>query len=252
MRLGVSLCSHIKAALSLSVITLNLLFWFVPVLVLALAKWAIPGQRARADVALEAIYRTAVRIDDAWLKGVLGLRWNTPSLGVPRDENVIVLSNHASWADILLIQSVVVRDGPILKFLAKRELIFMPLFGAIFWAFDFPILRRRTRGNEPEVDRRRRDLEAIEEACRILKVRPAALVNFAEGTRATAEKRREQSSAYSHLLEPRVGGFSALLDALDDGKLRIIDLTLKYPGTHSFWSFLSGEIEPIEIDASIF
>jgi hypothetical protein len=77
------------------------------------------------------------------------------------------------------------------------------------------------------------------------------LVNFAEGTRSTEYKRREQSSPYTHLLEPRVGGFSALLDALDDEDLRIVDLTLKHPEPNSFWSFLSGEIGAIEIDATI-
>jgi 1-acyl-sn-glycerol-3-phosphate acyltransferase len=246
-----SLWSHSKAALSLTVITLNLAFWFVPVLGLALVKWAIPGLRSRADVALEAIYRIAVRIDDAWLKRVIGLRWNALPFELARDENVIVLANHASWADILLMQSVVARDGPILKFLTKRELAFIPLFGAIFWAFDFPMLRRRTRGKEPEADRRQRDLAAIKEACRILAVRPAALVNFAEGTRSTEEKRREGSSFYTHLLEPKVGGFSALLDALEGERLRILDLTLKYPGRHSFWNFLSGEVGAIEIEAAI-
>jgi len=246
-----SLWSHTKAVLSLSVITLNLAFWLVPILVLALVKWTVPVIRARADAGLEAIYRTAVRIDDAWLKGVIGLRWNALSIDLVRNENVIVLSNHVSWADILLMQSVVARNGPVLKFLAKRELIFIPIFGAIFWAFDFPILRRRTRGTGLDVDRRRRDLAAIKDACRVLSIRPAALVNFAEGTRSTEEKRRHRSSPYVHLLEPRVGGFSALLDALDEQSPRIIDLTLKYSGTRSFWSFLAGEVEAIEIDVTV-
>jgi 1-acyl-sn-glycerol-3-phosphate acyltransferase len=240
-----------KAVLSLSVITLNLTFWLVPILVLALVKWAIPAFRARASEGLEAIYRIAVRIDDAWLKGVVGLRWNALSIDLVRDENVIVLANHVSWADILLMQSVVVRNGPALKFLAKRELIFIPIFGAIFWAFDFPILRRRTRGTELDVDRRRRDLDAIKDACRVLTIRPAALVNFAEGTRSTEEKRRDRSSPYTHLLEPRVGGFSALLEALDEQSVRILDLTLKYSEPQSFWSFLAGEIALIEIDSAV-
>jgi 1-acyl-sn-glycerol-3-phosphate acyltransferase len=149
------------------------------------------------------------------------------------------------------MQSVIARNGPILKFLAKRELILIPIFGAIFWAFDFPILRRRTRGNGLEAGRRRRDLDAIKDACRILTMRPATLVNFVEGTRVTEEKRRDRSSPYTHLLEPRVGGFSALLDALDGQSLRILDLTLKYSEPQSFWRFLAGEIEVIEIDSAV-
>ena len=132
--------AHSKAALSLSVITLGLVLWCVPLVLLGVTKAAIPGLRRYVDASLEWIYRTAVLVDDAWLQHVMGLSWTAPRLDLPQGCNVIVLSNHVSWADILLIQSVVVRQGLILKFLAKRQLILVPIFGIIFWAFDFPTL----------------------------------------------------------------------------------------------------------------
>ena len=232
-------------------ITLGLVLWSLPVLLLGIAKAAMPGLKRQADMALEWIYCSAVRVDDTWLQHVMGLRWTTPDLDLPAKVNVIALSNHVSWADVLLIQSVFVRQGLILKFLAKRQLIFIPIFGIIFWAFDFPILRRHARTGMSEGERRRRDQESIAEACRILASRPGVLVNFAEGTRSTAEKRKAKASPFEHLLRPRVGGFASLLDALDSDNLRIVDLTLAYPQDHSFWKFLSGNSLPIEVSAEV-
>lgn len=248
---AVSSWCHAKAAISLLIITLNLLLWCVPLLGLALVKRIWPGSRRWADPVLDSIYRAAMYVDDAWLKGVVGIRWTVPPIELPRDKNVIVLANHTSWADILLMQSVVVRRGPVLKFLVKRELLSNPIFRIIFWAFDFPILRRRARSGEDDVERRRRDLEEIKAACRILTRRPAALVTFAEGTRFSEAKRQRQASPYIHLLEPKIGGLSALLDALESEELRLLDLTLKCRPPHSFWMFLAGEAGPIEIDAEI-
>jgi 1-acyl-sn-glycerol-3-phosphate acyltransferase len=246
-----SIASHCKALISLLAITLNLAFWCVPILVLGLIKGAVPSLRKPLNAVLEWTYRSAVRIDDAWLKGVTGLCWSFPPLELGRTENVIVLSNHVSWADIFLIQSLVAREGPILKFLAKRELIFVPIFGAIFWAFDFPIVRRRSSRGGVESERRRVDFEAIKEACRVLELHPAALVNFAEGTRFTEAKRVRQESDYTHLLAPRVGGLSAVLDALAENPPAILDVTLKYAQNRSFWEFLGGEGGLVEIDAVV-
>lgn len=236
-----SILAHCKSVVSLIVITLNLSFWCVPLLGLALLKLAVPVLRDRIDAAMDSIYRQAEAIDSAWLRGVIGLRWQLPALDLRRDETVIVLANHVSWADILLVQSVIVQDGPILKFLAKRELLYVPLFGLIFLAFDFPVLRRTTRAGGDDAVRRAQDFEALRDACRALRRRPAALMIFVEGTRFSAAKRDASDSPYRHLLKPRVGGFSALLDALDEDLDRVIDLTLIYPQPLSFWELLSGQ-----------
>jgi 1-acyl-sn-glycerol-3-phosphate acyltransferase len=153
-----------------------------------------------------------------------------------------------SWADILLVQSVLVRDGPLLKFLTKRELVFIPVLGVIFWAFDFPLLRRQTRGSKDVEARRRADAEALSSACEVVRARPAALMNFAEGTRLTEEKRLASASPYRHLLTPRVGGLSALVEALGDDLVSIVDVSLIYPETPSFWAFAAGQVGPIEIE----
>jgi len=246
-----TLRAHCRSAASLLVITANLCFWLPPLIVLALAKLAIPTARDRSERAMAWIYRTAVIVDDAWLERVMGLRWSRPELGLDPARSYLVLSNHVSWADILLIQSVIVRQGPLLKFLAKRELVYLPILGLIIWAFDFPILRRRSRRAEDEDARRARDLEALRAAGRRVQRSPAVLMNFAEGTRFSEAKRVQGGSPYRHLLRPRVGGFLALVEAVEQGQGvdGLIDLTLIYPKNVSFWAFLAGGLPEIEIRA---
>lgn len=244
--------AHCRSALSILVITANLLFWSIPLALLALSKLLLPAVRGPAERAMAGIYRMAVAVDDAWLRRVMGIRWSRPELGLDPRRSYLVLSNHVSWADILMIQSVIVRQGPLLKFLAKRELIYVPILGLVFWAFDFPILRRRSRRQENEAERRRRDLEALREACRIVRRNPAAVMNFAEGTRFEERKREQTESPYRYLLRPRVGGFLALLEAMAGEFDALIDLTLVYPRPASFWAFLAGEVPEIEITATRF
>jgi 1-acyl-sn-glycerol-3-phosphate acyltransferase len=243
---------HCKSAASLSVITINLTLWCVPLLLLGLLKLVVPGVRGTVDEAMDWIYRIAVRIDDFWLKRVIGIDWDRPAIELARDRTCIIVSNHVCWADILLIQSVIARDGPILKFLAKRELVAIPIFGLIIWAYDFPALRRKTKHGGDEAARRRLDLEALHEACRVVRRRPAALMNFAEGTRIDEAKRLAQESPHRHLLRPRVGGLATLLEGLEGAGDVVVDLTLVYPEGTTFWMFLSGAVQRVVIEAETF
>lgn len=245
-----SIRAHLLSALSLSVITLNLAIWCVPLVLLSGFRGLFPFLRRRCDAAMDWIYRAAVVIDDAWLHAVVGVEWDEPDLQLRPDESVLVISNHASWADIFMIQSVIARRGPVLKFLAKRELIYVPILGLILWAFEFPLLRRQAAAGEGEAARRAADLEAIRGACQSFRHRPAGLLNFAEGTRFTEAKRAAGSGEYMHLLPPRVGGFTALLDGLEGSASRVIDLTLIYAEPVSFWAFLGGACPRVGVEAS--
>lgn len=242
--------SHLLAAVSLAVITFNLLLWLIPLVLLAGIKLIGLGTVVRADPVMDAIYRAAVRVDDAWLRGVLGIRWSRPELGLARDRSYVLIANHRSWADIFPIQSVVVGEGPLVKFLTKRELVYLPILGTIFWAFDFPLLRRAGSSDRVGEASRRADIETLRAACEVMRDRPAALMNFAEGTRFTAEKHAASQSPFRHLLRPRAGGLLAVIEALDEHVEAIVDLTLIYPGdAASFWRFLAGAVPTIDVQA---
>lgn len=239
---------HLESALSLVVITLNLAFWLALALPIRLARSVVPPLAPSVHRVLDAIYRAAVRVDDFWLRRVIGVRWPLPALELDAGRTHVVLANHGSWADILLLQSLFVSHGLVVKFLTKRSLLALPIVGLILWTFEFPLLRRTSRRGESEAERKRRDFEALREACRSARENPVALVCFAEGTRATAERRASRGSPHRHLLTPRVGGFGALCDGLGDALGGVVDCTIVYPNgarPMTFWAFLSGGQRPV-------
>ncbi len=193
------------AAICLAAITLNLAFWALPLLVLLPAK-ATGKTRPWFRRVTARIYRAAVRVDNVLLRHVARASWRArePSLDPARPH--IVLSNHRSWADIFLVQSLIATRGPIVTFLCKRELLYVPIFGLIILAFDFPVLRRRTRRGADPAGRRREDRRRVTEAAAALLESPAAILSFAEGTRFTAAKRDANRRAAVPRRRRGVGG----------------------------------------------
>ncbi len=242
---------HAKATASLLLIGCNLIFFCAPLVLLALAKLALP-RSARIRHGMEAVYRAAVAVDDAWLRHAAGTRWTAPALALPRDRNCMVVCNHVSWADIFLVQSLIARGGPVVKFLCKRSLVWLPMIGIVAWAFGFPLVKRDAKRAEDEADRRARDIARVREACAVLREAPSAMLTFAEGTRFTAEKHRRLRSSYAHLLPPRAGGFRAIYESLRGLDFGVVDVTLVYPPGATFWRFLGGAAAAVDVRAEVF
>ncbi len=238
---------HLRATACLAAIALNLVLWGVLLLLLLPAK-ASPRTRVWFRRVSNHIYRAAVRVDNALLRHVSDASWNVEELALDEHRPHIVLANHRSWADILIVQSVVATRGPIVKFLCKRELLYVPIFGLIILAFDFPVLRRRTRRGTEPADRRDDDRRRVREAAAALIDSPAAILSFAEGTRFTHAKREAGNGPYDHLLPPRAGGLAAMIEALAPGGGQIVDLTLAYQRAPSFWKLLGGAAGPVEVE----
>ncbi|MBD3647964.1 MAG: 1-acyl-sn-glycerol-3-phosphate acyltransferase, partial [Pseudomonadales bacterium] len=129
----------------------------------------------------------------------------------------------------------------IIKFLIKRELVWVPVVGWICLALNFP---RLNRGRDPEA--RERDYQAVAEATTGLGEKAVALLNFAEGTRFTPEKHRAQASPWQHLLKPKAGGLRIMLE--NTRQAEIMDITLAYPTPgFTFWRCLSGELPYVRV-----
>ena len=242
---------HLRAATCLTAITLNLTFWALLLLVLLPAK-AAPRTRPWFRRVAARIYRAAVRVDNVLLRRISGASWNVEELTLDRSRPHIVLANHRSWADILIVQSLVATRGPIVTFLCKRELLYLPIFGLIILAFDFPVLRRQAQRGIDAGSRRGDDRRRVTEAAAALLESPAAILSFAEGTRFTVAKRDANrrdagDSQYEHLLPPRAGGLAAMIEALAPGGGSIVDLTLAYPRPSTFWDFLGGAAGSVEV-----
>lgn len=235
-----TLAGHIRAAVTLAAISLNLVVWSLPLGALLLVRFAVPGSRARCRRLGEGIYRAAVAFDDWCLARISGVRWQDPELDLAPNRACIVVANHRSWSDIFLLQSVFSRRGPVIKFLCKRELAYIPVLGLIFLAFDFPIVRRRTSGLATDDQRRADDRRRVRDACAVLYESPAAMLSFAEGTRFTPERHRRVESPYRFVLPPRSGGFAEIASALRSLDVPVVDVTIAYPRPTTFWEFLGG------------
>ena len=153
----------------------------------------------------------------------------------------LVVSNHQSWVDILVMQHLLNRRIPLLKFFIKRDLIKVPLMGFAWWALDFPFLYRHSaeylKKEHPE--QKGKDFEATRKACEEkFATIPTSVMNFLEGTRFTKEKHDWQKSEYKLLLRPKSGGFALALNVLGDKFHSLLDITIVYPdGIPTFGNF---------------
>src|SRR5690606_15139227 len=147
------------------------------------------------------------------------------------DGHYLVLANHQSWVDIVVLQKVFNRRIPLMRFFLKRQLIWVPLLGLAWWALDFPFMGRHTPkqiARRPELAGR--DIAATRRACEKFREIPVAIMNFVEGTRFTPTKHAAQGAPYRHLLKPKSGGVAFVLDAMGEGLHAILDVTIAYPG----------------------
>jgi 1-acyl-sn-glycerol-3-phosphate acyltransferase len=85
----------------------------------------------------------------------------------------LVISNHRSWADILILQHLFNGRIPFLKFFLKKELIWVPLLGVAWWALDFPFMKRYSKEYlEKHPERRGKDIETTRKYCKKFKYSP--------------------------------------------------------------------------------
>ena len=165
------------------------------------------------------------------------------------DDKYLVLANHQSWVDILVLQRIFHRKIPFLKFFLKKELIWFPVLGQAWWALDFPFMKRYSKQflkKKPHL--RGKDLEITRKACEKFKASPISIMNFVEGTRFTTEKHKRQQSPYRSLLKSKAGGVGYVLTSMGDQLNAILDVTIVYPkNIKSFWAFLCGDIREIKV-----
>lgn len=232
----------------------NTLILIGPLLLIALAKFLLPGQAAR-----DACSRGVMWVAEFWAencKRIFALftptHWDIRGHAeLRRDRSYLVISNHQSWVDIPALVQAFNRKTPYFKFFLKQQLIWVPLLGLAFWALDYPFMKRYSKAflaKHPEM--KGKDLEITRAACEKFKRLPVTVVNYLEGTRFTPAKQAQQGSPYRHLLKPKAGGVAFVLAALGEQIDTVLDVTLVYPGhgVPGFWALLSGRVEKVIVD----
>ncbi|MGF1770047.1 acyltransferase [Enterovibrio makurazakiensis] len=162
----------------------------------------------------------------------------------------LLICNHLSWTDIVVVFSVFRNRIPMAKFFLKQELLYVPFLGVACWAVDMPFMKRYSRQyllKHPH--KRGRDLVTTRKSCERFRQTPTTVVNFVEGTRFTPEKHRQTRSPFTHLLAPKTGGIAYTLGAMGDQFDAIINVTVAYPENRvlPFKALLSGKMKKIVV-----
>ena len=224
----------LRVALICLLIALSTVLHVVPLLLVAVIKALLPfhALRQTSNPLLTGIAESWIGVNSWMLARLTDTRVVVQGDGaLDNAGHYLVIANHQSWVDILILQFVSNRRIPLLRFFLKRQLFWVPLLGLAWWALDFPFMGRYNKkqiARNPELAGR--DIEATRRACEKFRSIPIAIMNFVEGTRFTQAKHDAQGSPYRHLLKPKSGGVAFVLDAMGSGLHGILDISIAYPG----------------------
>ena len=233
-------------------LAVNVMFWTSILFIFSIPKILIPWPPL-----LRIINKILHWIGENWIAGNIGwmrltqkTQWDVQGLeGLHYNGWYLVVCNHQSWVDILVMQYLLNRRIPLIKFFVKRELIRVPFMGFAWWALDYPFLYRHSSAYLKEhPEQKGKDFEATRKACEKFGIVPTSVMNFLEGTRFTPEKHDKQKSEYKYLLRPKSGGLALALNVLGEKFHSILDITIVYPdGIPGFGDFLCGKVKRITV-----
>lgn len=245
----------IRGTLAFAFIAASSVFWCTLIFCLGLIRPFFPkGRRIPLGTAMVRAMAGWVACA-AWLLRALRITrlhetTNEEHRVLRPDAWYLVVSNHQTWADILVLVVALYGRIPQFKFFTKRELIWVPFIGPAMYFLEFPYVRRYSRDQlaaDPSL--REHDRQATLDACVGFRQRPTSILVFLEGTRFTEAKRDAQGSPYRSLLNPRTGGFGMVLENMADRLDAVVDVTIRYQGgAPAFWDFLCGRSPAVEID----
>ena len=230
----------------------NVVFWVSILFVCSIPKILLPWPPLLKVInrILHWISENWIACNSGWMLLTQKTQWDVQGLeGLNYNGWYLVVSNHQSWVDILVMQHLLNRRIPLLKFFIKRELIRVPFMGFAWWALDYPFLYRHSSEYlKKHPEQKNKDFEATRKACEKFSIIPTSVMNFLEGTRFTKEKQAKQKSEYKYLLRPKSGGLALALNVLGEKFHSLLDITIVYPdGIPGFGDFLCGKVKRITV-----
>lgn len=243
---------HLKATLVTFLFSITTIMVFFPIFVLAIFKLLIPLEASRKFIHLALDWCASQWMTfNNWQQAVLlPTKIHTEGLDdLSKEQWYLMIANHQSWVDILVILRLFNGRIPYIKFFLKQSLLYIPFMGFCFWALDFPYMRRYSKQQlEKNPELKGKDIEQTRKSCEVFLHNPVTIINFMEGTRFTVKKHQQQSSIYRHLLMPKAGGVSFALAAMNGQLKQLLDLTIYYPPTiPTYWQYASGQVDSIAV-----
>ncbi len=240
-----------QAILAVLLLIASTTLFFMPILIIGLIK-LIPIRNSRifCTKIIDRVCSYWSAVNNFYVDNLQPARIIIePVDSVSIDKWYIVIANHQSWLDIVLLQRAFNNKIPTLKFFIKDTLKWVPLLGFAWWAMGSPFMKRYSKAYlSKNPMKQHKDREATQKALALFKEIPSAITNFVEGTRFTATKKEQQQSPYLNLLKPRAGGVSFAVSALGKKLDCILDVTIIYSDKkHSLWDFLCHRMSEITV-----
>jgi 1-acyl-sn-glycerol-3-phosphate acyltransferase len=245
--------NFIRGILTVTLISANTVAACIPIYLFGFIRLFLPA------AGRSVLTHWMDHIIDFWVRGNRGLFaalhvtnvemvWDGAE-DLSRNNWYMVVSNHQSWTDILILQTRLFGHIPPIKFFTKQQLIWVPFLGVAMWLLGFPYVRRLSKEQitaNPQLIRH--DQQATLAACDGFRNHPTTVLNFLEGTRFTADKHGQQDARFKTLLNPKIGGLAYVLSALNDKLHYVVDVTIEYPdGIPTFWAFMKGECRNVRM-----
>ncbi|EKZ5286971.1 acyltransferase [Klebsiella aerogenes] len=247
------LLAAITLPLSIALTILVTIICSVPIIIAGLIKLLVPIPAVWRSISVFCNFMMY-----CWCEGLAlllhlnpWLKWDVQGLeGLNKKNWYLLISNHHSWADIVVLCVLFRKHIPMNKYFLKQQLAWVPFIGLACWALDMPFMRRYSRSyllRHPE--RRGKDVETTRRSCEKFRSHPTTIVNFVEGSRFTAEKKRETRSPYHNLLPPKAAGIAMALNVLGAQFDKLLNVTLCYPDNNArpFYDMLSGRLTRIVV-----
>ena len=247
----------ITLLLSIVLTILVTIFCSVPIIIAGIVKLLLP---------VPVIWRTVSRFCDfmmyCWCEGLAvllhlnpHLQWEVHGLeGLSKKNWYLLICNHRSWADIVVLCVLFRKHIPMNKYFLKQQLAWVPFLGLACWSLDMPFMKRYSRAyllRHPE--RRGKDVETTRRSCEKFRLHPTTIVNFVEGSRFTQEKHQQTHSTFQNLLPPKAAGIAMALNVLGKQFDKLLNVTLCYPDNNRqpFFDMLSGKLTRIVVHVDL-
>lgn len=236
---------------------LNLGLWALLIIALGLIKFLLPLKLVAS--LLNPIMHQMMfcfGVISVWLiKLTNRVEWDYNIKGELSKKNwYLMMPNHLSWLDIILLIDFSAGKIPAPKFFLKKELIWLPFVGLGAWALDMPFMQRFSREFvEKNPHLKGKDIETTRKSCEKFKHCPTTVINFVEGSRFTDEKHQMRKSTFQHLLPPKAGGIAFTLAAMGELFTNILDVTILYPenADSPMMDMLSGKLNRVVVQVDV-
>ena len=236
---------------------LNLSLWAVLIIFMGLVKFILPFKPIATllNPTMNQFSLCFGVVSVALIKLTNKIEWDYQIKGELSTKNwYLMMPNHLSWLDIILLFDFAAGKIPAPKFFLKKELIWVPFVGLGAWALDMPFMQRYSRAFlEKYPHLKGKDIETTRKSCEKFQTHPVTVINFVEGNRFTEEKHQLRNSPYSRLLPPKAGGVAFTLAAMGELFTNILNVTILYPNNSEkpMMDMLSGRLNKIVLHVDV-